>query len=298
MFRLDSMIRIACITAFASVAASTFAPTLANAVDMPAAAASAASTLPAGAVALVNGAAVPQSQIDDAVRAVTAKTGQPDTPQLRQTLKGELIAREVFRQNAEKARYGEKPEVQQLVAGAKTNAEIQQYLKDNIHPEAVTDDQVKARYDAFVASLGKNEFKPRVIAVQDEATAKKVLGKAKLGESFEALANEYSVAPSKANGGEMPWVSFPVPVTEGNMQGLPLSLARAIAQLPAGGVTPQPIRVGNVWLIVKLAAKRPMRVLAFEQAKDTMRQQLQALAVQKATAQFTAAQIKGAVIHQ
>ncbi|SMG61185.1 peptidylprolyl isomerase [Paraburkholderia susongensis] len=292
MFRLNNMIRVACVSAFTSVALSTFTSSFAHAADAP------ASNLHAGTVAIVNGVTVPQSQLDDAVRMVTAKTGQPDTPQLRQMLRSGLVAREVLRQNAERAHYDLKPEVQRAPAVAKVGTEIQLYLKDSIHPEAVTDGQVKARYDAIVASLGKDEFKSRIITVGDEATAKKVLGKAKAGDTFEALAKEYSLAPSKANGGEMPWLSFPVPVTWGRTQGLPVMLAQAISQLPVGGMTPQPVQVGDVWTIVKLDAKRPTQVPAFDQAKDAMRKQLETLAMEKAAAQFTAAQIKGASIQQ
>jgi parvulin-like peptidyl-prolyl isomerase len=229
---------------------------------------------------------------------VTEKTGQPDTPQLRQMLRSGLVAREVLRQNAEKAHYGRKPEVQQAAAGAKVGTEIQLYLKDSIHPETVTDSQVKTRYDAIVASLGKDEFKPRLVTVGDQATAKKVLDKLKSGQPFDSLAKEYSLAPNKANGGEMPWLSFPVPVTEGRTQGLPVALAQTVSQLPVGGMTPQPVQVGNAWVIVKLDAKRPTQVPAFDQAKDRIRQQLQALALQKAAADFTAAQVKGATIQQ
>lgn len=291
MFRLNSMIRAACVTAFSSVVLSAGA-SFAHATDAP------ASNLPAGAAAVVDGVPVPQSQLDDAVRMVTAKSGQPDTPQLRQLLRSGLVAREVLRQNAEKAHYDQKPEVQQAAVAAKVGTEIQLYLKDSIHAEAVTDGQVKARYDAIVASLGKDEFKPRLITVGDKATAKKVLDKLKSGQPFDALAKEYSIAPTRANGGEMPWLSFPVPVTEGRTQGLPVALAQTISQLPEGGVTPQLAQVGNAWVIVKLDAKRPTQVPTFDQAKDTIRQQLQALALQKAAADFTAAQIKGASIQQ
>ncbi|WP_051381282.1 peptidylprolyl isomerase [Paraburkholderia mimosarum] len=292
MFQINTLIRAACVTAFASVALGALAPSFVYAADAP------ALSLPAGAVAIVNGVTVAQSQLDAAVREVTAKTGQPDTAQLRQTLTNGLVAREVLRQSAEKAHYDQKPEVQQAAVDAKIGTEIQLYLKDNIHPEPVTDDQVKARYDAIVASLGKDEFKTRIISVTDEATAKAVLGKVKSGGAFDALARQYSIAPTKANGGEMPWVSYPVPATEGKTQGLPLVLAQTIAKLPVGGMTPQPVQVGNVWVIVKLDAKRAMQLPAFDQAKGAMRQQLEALALQKAAAQFTANQLKTANIQQ
>ncbi len=128
--------------------------------------------------------------------------------------------------------------------------------------------------------------------------ARKVLAQVKAGEPFDALAKAYSVAATGAQGGEMPWMSFPVPAAEGKTQGLPLPIARTIAQLPAGGITPQPVQIGNAWVIVKLDAKRPTQIPPFEQVKDTVKAQLEVLALQKAAAAFTAAQIRGATIQQ
>jgi peptidyl-prolyl cis-trans isomerase C len=254
--------------------------------------------LPAGTIAVVNGVSIPATQIDEALQA----SHQPDTPQVRQALRAQLIARELFRQRAEKQGYDTKPEVLQAMSAAKVNAETQLFLKDSIKPEAVTDAQVKARYDEIVAALGKEEYKPRIISVADEATANAVLAQLKVGGAFDALARQYSVAPSKAAGGEMSWLSFRTPVEEGKTQGLPFPVAQAITQLPVGAVTPAAITVaqgnGALYVIVKLDAKRPTQVPPFDQAKDTIRQQLQALAVQKASAQFVAGQLRDATIQQ
>jgi peptidyl-prolyl cis-trans isomerase C len=276
------------------LAASTISLGLAVQADAQTASAPAASTLPAGTAAIVNGVTIPTPQVDAVLRA----SKQPGTAQVRQIIKGELISREVFRQNAEKAHYDAKPEVQEAVNAAKVAAETQLYLKDNIHPEPVTDAQVKARYDQIVASLGKEEYKPRLIVVSDDATAATVISKLKQGSGFDALAHQYSVAPSKAAGGEMAWMSFKTPVTEGQTQGLPLAVAQAITQLPAGAVTPAPIPLGNARVIVKLDQKRPTQVPSFGQAQPTIRQQLQALAMAKASAAFIGPMIKAASIQQ
>ncbi|NML29636.1 peptidyl-prolyl cis-trans isomerase [Paraburkholderia antibiotica] len=257
-----------------------------------------AASLPAGTVAIVNGVAIPQSQLDEAVRLAGQMGHQSDTPQLRQVLKQQLIERELFRQGAEKAHYDTKPEVRQAMNEAKVNAETQLYLKDTIHPEPVTDAQVKARYDAIVASLGKEEYKPRIIAVSDPMTAATVVSELKAGKAFDLLAQQYSVAPSKTSGGQLPWVSFKTPVTEGKTSGLPLAVAQAITQLPVGGVSPEAIAVGNVRFIVKLDAKRPTQVPVFDQVKGTIRLQLQMLSAEKAAAEFTAGLMKDATIQQ
>ncbi|MCA8380670.1 peptidyl-prolyl cis-trans isomerase [Burkholderia cenocepacia] len=274
------------------------ATTIAWQLALPVQAHAQSSTLPAGAVAMVNGTPITQAEVD----AVLQASRQPDTPQFRQAIKNQLIARVLIQQAADKASYGSKPEVQAAMQLAKSTAETQLFVRDNVKPEPVSDAQVKARYDEIVASLGKEEIKPRIIVTKDAATATTVLSGLKAGQSFDALARQYSQAPTAASGGELPWVSFKTPVTDGNTQGLPLAIAQAITQLPVGGVTSQSIAVGNdvngPRAIVKIDAKRPTQVPSFDAAKATIQQQLQALAVERATASFVGGLMKNATIQQ
>ncbi|AOJ88529.1 peptidylprolyl isomerase [Burkholderia sp. MSMB0856] len=274
------------------------ATTIAWQLALPVQAQTQTSVLPAGAVATVNGTPITKAEVD----AVLQASRQPDTPQFRQAIKNQLIARVLIQQAADKASYGSKPEVQAAMQLAKSTAETQLFVRDNVNAEPVTDAQVKARYNEIVASLGKDEVKPRIIVTKDAATAATVLAGLKAGQSFDALARQYSQAPTAAAGGELPWVSFKTPVTDGNTQGLPLAVAQAITQLPAGGVTPQSIALGNdvngPRAIVKVDAKRPTRVPSFDAAKATIQQQLQALALEKATANFVGGLMKNATIQQ
>ncbi|WP_230947615.1 peptidyl-prolyl cis-trans isomerase [Burkholderia territorii] len=248
----------------------------------------------AGTVATVNGTPITQAEVDAVLRA----TRQPDTPQVRQAITNQLIARVLIQQAAEKANYGSKPEVQAAMQVAKANAETQLYLKDNVKPAPVADADIKARYDEIVASLGKDEYKPRLIVVKDPATAATVLSELKAGKPFDGLARQYSIAPSRDAGGELPWVSFKTPAAEGKTSGLPLAIAQALEKLPVGAITPASIPVDGARAIVKLDAKRPTQVPAFNQAQATIRQQLEALALEKASAQFVGGLMKGATIQQ
>ncbi|RQR51440.1 peptidyl-prolyl cis-trans isomerase [Burkholderia sp. Bp9126] len=254
----------------------------------------AATPQPTATVATVNGTAITQAEVDAVVRA----SRQSDTPQIRQAIKNQLIARVLIQQAAEKANYGGKPEVQTAMQVAKANAETQLYLKDNVKPEQVTDAQVKARYDEIVASLGKDEYKPRLIVVKDAATAATVLSELKSGKSFDALARQYSIAPSRDAGGELPWVSFKTPVTEGKTSGLPVGIAQTLTKLVVGAIAPDSIPLDGARAIVKLDAKRPTQVPAFNQIQATIRQQLEALALEKASAQFVGGLLKNATIQQ
>lgn len=248
----------------------------------------------AATVATVNGTPITQADVDTLLRA----SGQPDSPQVRQAIKNQLITRVLVQQAAEKANYGDKPEVKAAVQQAKVTAEVQLYLRDNVKPEPVTDEQVKARYDALVATLGKSEYKPRVIVVKDPVTAATVLSELKAGKSFDGLARQYSMAPSRDSGGELPWVSFNTPAAEGKTGGLPLPVAQALEKPAVGATTKDSIPVDGVRAIVKLDAKRPTQVPGFEAAKPGLQQQLQAIAVEKASAQMIGDLLKDAKITQ
>ncbi|MET1534006.1 peptidylprolyl isomerase [Burkholderia sola] len=248
----------------------------------------------AATVATVNGTPITQADVDTLLRA----SGQPDSPQIRQAIKNQLITRVLVQQAAEKANYADKPEVKAAMQQAKVTAEVQLYLRDNVKPEPVTDEQVKARYDELVAALGKNEYKPRVIVVKDPVAAATVLSELKAGKSFDGLARQYSLAPSRDTGGELPWVSFDTPAAEGKTAGLPLPVAQALEKLPVGAVTKDSIPVDGARAIVKLDAKRPTQVPGFETAKPTLQQQLQAIAAEKASAQMIGNLLKDAKITQ
>lgn len=290
----SARLRKIAVTLFAAAVCGTVAPhsyALNKAAKKPA---DAAAALPADAVASVNGVPITQAQIDEAVRVSKA----PDTPALRTALKNQLIARELFRQAALKQHYDTKPQVLAAVEQAKTLAMTQAYLSDQVKPVPVTEADVKARYDAIVATLGENEYKPSVIAVNDADTAKQIIARLKKGEDFAKLAQQFSKGPAAAQGGALNWISFKTPIEAGHTQNWPQPLAEALVKLPQGGLTREPVQVGDAYWIVRADDKRPTQVPTFDQAKDTLRQQLEQVAMEKATAQVVADLIRGARIQQ
>lgn len=251
--------------------------------------------LPAGVLAKVNGVAIEESRLTQAIK----ESGLPDNPQLRQVLKTQLISRELFRQEAVKNKsYDKRPEVKQAMQEAHDAAVSRLYLRDAIKPAPVTEEQVKAQFDGIVASLGDKEYKPRVIQVADEATAKIVLAKLKSGTDFAALAQQYSQAPNKARGGALDWVSFKLPLQEGKTQNLPMSLAQAIVKLPEGGVTAEPVIWNNAFYVVKLDQVRPTQVPKYDDVKAALRQMQEAQALERATAALVVDLVKKATIEQ
>lgn len=250
-----------------------------------------ADALPAGVIATVNGMAITQAQLDR----VIAQAGAPANPNVVQALKQQLIARELFRQQAAKnPAYEKLPAVQEAHDAVITQA----WLKDNIKPAPVTDEQVKARYDAIAESLGDKEYKARVIQVGDDVTATQVITQLKQGGDFAKLAQQYSTAPNKARGGEMDWVSFKVPVQEGKTQNLPLPLAREIAALQSGAVSAAPVEFNKQRYIVKVDSVRPTQVPAYDSTKPAIRQALEAAELERATVQVVGNLLKTAKVVQ
>ncbi|MBU9374304.1 peptidyl-prolyl cis-trans isomerase [Burkholderia multivorans] len=230
--------------------------------------------LPKGVAALVDNRPIAQADIESAVSA----SGQPDTPALRAQIKRDLIVRELIEQAADRANYGSRPEVLGIVSRARSEAAANLYLHDTVRPEPVTDAQVRARYDAIVAAAGQFEYRAQVIAVRDAATADAAIAELKQGAAFDAVANKYNTV---ANAGVAEWVSLKTPIAEGNTGGLPVPVAETIASTQPGAIA-GPVQVGQAFMIVKLAEKRPTIVPTFEQAKGVLRQQLEARAKEQA----------------
>lgn len=242
--------------------------------------------LPPGVIATVNGTPITQEQLDR----VIAQSGVQANPQIAQALKQQLIARELFRQQAAKnPAYEKLPVVKQAMQEAHDAAITQVWLKDNIKPAPVTDEQVKARYDAIVASLGDKEYKAHVIQLGDDVTAAQVLAQLKQGGDFAKLAQQYSTAPNKVRGGDMDWVSFKVPAEEGKTQNLPLPLAREIAALAVGATSTAPVEVGSQRYLVKVDAARPTQVPAYDVVKPAIRQALETAELERVTVQVVGA---------
>lgn len=257
-------------------------------------ASAAASALPAGAVALVNGKPVSAAALDDAVR----QSGQPDTPALRSAQKGRLIARAVLAQQADREGYVSRPDVARALQEAQEATLVALYLRDKVRPAPVTEEQVRERYERVVASLGKKEYKARIIELADDAAAQALLAQIRAGAAFDALASRHSLAPSRESGGAMNWVSFPEPATEGRTQGLPLAVAQSIANLPPGTVSAAPIAAGNARYLVKVEQVRAVTTPPYEQAAPSLRRALEAQEMQRALSALLADLVGRASISQ
>jgi EpsD family peptidyl-prolyl cis-trans isomerase len=244
--------------------------------------------------AVVNGVAIPSQEFNFLLQQAL-KQGNKDTPQLRERVRDQLIARELFLQEAKKRKLESDPQVVAMIEEARKNAMIQRYLKDAIKPEQVSDEVLHEQYEKAKAKLGPKEYKLRAIQLATEAKAKELQTRIKKGESFADLAQMESVSPSAQRSGELEWMSFKSPAQEGETGRLPLPIAQAVEKLAKGKVS-EPIKVKDMWWLIKLENVRPTHVPTFEEARPSLLNALQSRELEKATNDLVQKLVKEAQI--
>ncbi len=217
-------------------------------------------------VAVVNGKPIPTSRVEAVVKQVVAQGQQPDSPQLRELIKKDLISREVMMQEAEKQGYAKDATVKTQLESARQaiiiNAMVGDYLKKN----PVKDADIKAEYDRFKSQAGDKEYHVRHILLGTEEEAKAVIVKLKAGSKFEDLAKTSKDTGSAANGGDLDWA---VPSS------YPKEFADAFVGLQKGQVTQAPVKTTNGFHVIKLDDTRAAKLPAMEEVKPQISEALQ-----------------------
>ena len=158
-------------------------------------------------VAIVNGKAVPLTRVDALAQQV-ARSGRPITPEVEAQIREEVIAREIFMQEAQKRGLDASDEYKAQIELARQTILIRELFADFQKNNAVTDADVQAEYDKFVAANGGKEYRARHILVETKEQAEAILASLKKGGKFEEIAKKQSRDPgSGANGGDLDWAS-------------------------------------------------------------------------------------------
>lgn len=224
--------------------------------------------LPAAAqnVAIVNGKPVPKARVDMLAQQL-AKAGRPVTPEMQGQLKDEVIAREIFMQEAQKRGLDATDDFKAQMELARQTILIRSLFADYQAKNPVTDAEIKAEYDKFVAANGGKEYKARHILVPTEDEAKKIIADLKKGAKFEDLAKKLSKDPgSGANGGDLDWATASSYVPE---------FAQALIKLKKGETTQVPVKSQFGWHVIRLDDIREAQLPKLEDIKAQIAQQLQ-----------------------
>jgi peptidyl-prolyl cis-trans isomerase C len=231
--------------------------------------AAALTTLSIGAaaqnIAIVNGKAVPTTRAE-ALKQQVARSGRPITPEVDAQIKEEVIAREIFMQEAQKRSLDATDEYKAQIELARQTILIRELFADFQKNNAVTDADVKAEYDKFVAANGGKEYRARHILVDTKEQAEAILASLKKGGKFEDIAKKQSKDPgSGANGGDLDWAAAGNYVKE---------FSDAMVALSKGQVS-GPVQSQFGFHIIRLDDVREAQLPSLEDVKPQIAQQLQ-----------------------
>lgn len=214
------------------------------------------------AFATVNGQPIPQS-VYDAFVAEQKAQGTPDSPELQNAVKEELVRREILAQEAKKKGLDKKGDIQGQVELAKQAVLIRAFLSDYVKANPVSEAQLKAEYELIKANLGNTEYKARHVLVEKEDDAKAIIVKLDKGEKFSELAKQSKDPGSKDKGGELGWSSPTAYVKP---------FGEALTKLKKGEYTKTPVKSDFGYHVIQLDDSRPMTPPPFEQVKPQLQQ--------------------------
>ena len=218
-----------------------------------------------GTVATVNGQAISQNTYNAFIAQQKAQ-GTPDTPELQNAVKEELIRRELLVQEAKKKNLDKSSEVQGQVELARQAVLIQAYLSDYVRANPISEDRLKKDYEAIKGNLRTTEYKTKHILVANEDEAKAIIAKLDKGDKFSELAKQSKDPGSKDNGGELGWTSPSTFVK-------PFSLA--LTGLKKGEYTKTPVKTDFGYHVIMLEDTRPLTPPPYDQVKGQLQQRAQ-----------------------
>jgi len=217
-------------------------------------------------VAIVNGKAVPKTRLDSLAQQV-AKSGKPVTPEMQAQLRDEVIAREVFMQEAEKQGLSTSEDFKAQMELARQTIMIRALFADYQKKNPVTDADMKAEYDKFATANGGKEYKAKHILVEKEADAKAIIASLKKGAKFEDIAKKQSKDPgSGANGGDLDWSNPSSYVPE---------FSEALLKLNKGQLAETPVKSQFGYHVIRVDDIRTAQLPDFQQLKPQIAQQME-----------------------
>jgi len=216
-------------------------------------------------IAIVNGKAVPKARVEALTQQVS-RSGRQITPEIEKQIKDEVIAREVFIQEAQKQGLDTTEDFKVQMELARQTILIRDLFTNYQKAHPVTDEEVKAEYDKFVAANTGKEYQAHHILVEKELDAKAIIAQLKKGGKFDEIAKKSSKDPgSGAKGGDLGWAPASNYVAE---------FAQALAGLKKGEITQTPVKTQFGYHIIRQDDVRDAQLPKLDDVKPQVSQQL------------------------
>lgn len=217
-------------------------------------------------IATVNGVPITKGLLDLNVSQAIGQ-GQKDSPQLRESMKNELISRELIAQAATKEGLAKDIDLTDQITQMKQTLLVQAYLEAHFKQNPISDAMLKEEYEKQKQALGGgtsvSQFKVSQIVLSTESAAIAVSGRLAKGDDFSKVAQEISIDDAtKAQGGSLGWVS----------PGQLLPAISAVMTSLKKGATSSPIQIQGGWVIIRVEDSRSAKIASLEASKPQLRQ--------------------------
>ena len=214
-------------------------------------------------IAKVGGVEILKSEIDLAVTGLDPQLANLPDAQKRVAALSSVIDIKLLAADASKEGLQDDAAFKQRIAYLTDRELHNAYFKKHV-VDAVTSDEVKARYEAEIAKIEpQDEVRARHILVKTEDEAKAVIADLDGGKDFVELAKEKSTDPNKSEGGDLGFFG------KGRM--VPEFEAVAFTLEP-GTYTKEPVKTQFGFHVIKVEEKRKQQPPALEQVEGQVRQ--------------------------
>lgn len=208
----------------------------------------------------VNGVAISKAKFEFAVKQRTA-AGQPDSPEMRNAVKDDLINRELIAQEAKKKGVEKQPDVAMQLDFAQQSVLVGAYLQEWVKANPPSDEELKKDYEKIKGQMGDTEYKARHILVKDEDEAKKLIKELDKKADFAELAKKHSLGPTGKSGGELEWF---------DQSQMVQPFAEAVAAMKPGTYSKEPVQTQFGWHIINLQETRTAEPPKLEDVKPQL----------------------------
>jgi peptidyl-prolyl cis-trans isomerase C len=213
-------------------------------------------------IVTVNGKPISQKLYEEYAMALARRPLSELTPEDREQIKENLVRVELIAQEAEKSGLTNDVDVATRLELSRLEvlqqASAQKFMKDH----TATDTEMRAEFEAQVASAPLVEYQARHIVVSSEDVAQKIISQLKAGNDFAALAKRMSADKgTAAKGGDLGWFG---------PRDMDPSFTNAVALLKKGEYTTTPVQTAAGFHVIQLMNTRDRTPPAYDDVKDRL----------------------------
>jgi peptidyl-prolyl cis-trans isomerase C len=221
--------------------------------------------LTASPVATVNGTPLGQQYFDFYVKSLTGgRTSADLSPEARNQALDNLIDLELLAQQAEKEGLDKNPDT--ALAMEYTRMRVLQSAVIEKEVKKPTEQEMRAEYETALATYPKLEYHVRHILVATESFAQGIIQRLDKGEKFEELAKQQSMDGSRANGGDISWIT---------LNAVDQTFGDALSNLKPGTYTHTPVHTQYGWHVIQLVETRDTTPPPYDRARNNIVQMLE-----------------------